>query len=165
MRFFPFVLLFFFGACSDSIPTEENATPIKDTTTATDNTNALTSAGTLSLGDSLILPLGENVVLKDEGISILLKEITADSRCPQQVNCVWAGEAKMNLQVVKAEQSETVELVAKGLCKEKKGACGNTTKALGYTIKLVNIYPYPVGKTPKTFEGYSAKILMSKNME
>ncbi|SHI86350.1 hypothetical protein SAMN04488096_105147 [Mesonia phycicola] len=32
-----------------------------------------------------------------DNYSILFKEVVADSRCPSDVTCVWAGEAKINI--------------------------------------------------------------------
>lgn len=166
MRFFTlFLLLSFFASCTESIPKEGDTSSIKEEGTTTDNTTALTNTSIVNLSDSLTLLLGKEVVLEKEGISLLLREVSSDNRCPQQVNCIMAGDVKAMLLVKKGDQEETVSLVAKGLCKEDKGACGNKTKALGYAIRLINIYPYPVAKTPKTFDGYSAKILMNKNIE
>ncbi len=38
------------------------------------------------------VPKGETVVLK--GVSIKFLEVLEDSRCPKDVNCIWAGRAQ-----------------------------------------------------------------------
>lgn len=40
------------------------------------------------------LPLGEGTLLGDQ-YSLSFVDVTADSRCPVDVTCVWAGEAKV----------------------------------------------------------------------
>jgi hypothetical protein len=33
--------------------------------------------------------------MKRSGYTLVLKEVTSDSRCPQGLNCIWAGEAQV----------------------------------------------------------------------
>jgi hypothetical protein len=33
--------------------------------------------------------------MKRSGLHLVLKEVTSDSRCPQGLNCIWAGEAQV----------------------------------------------------------------------
>ena len=75
--------------------------------------------------------------------SIRFKELISDSRCPEDVTCVWAGEAKV-----------LVELYEKGkLCGEEilVISCGGQASVLlenlfagaAYKITGFNLQPYP----------------------
>ena len=49
---------------------------------------------------SVILARGQQAVIAEESLTIKLVEIN-DSRCPEDVTCVWAGHAAVTLQVGK----------------------------------------------------------------
>jgi len=46
---------------------------------------------------SSILQAGELFNLGE--VTVLFKEVISDSRCPKQVTCIWAGEAKVLLEI------------------------------------------------------------------
>ena len=43
----------------------------------------------------------QNSCIKGEGYKLLLKEVLTDSRCPEGVTCVWAGEVSVIVSVYK----------------------------------------------------------------
>lgn len=43
---------------------------------------------------------GENKFLKEYETNITFKQITEDSRCPKDVNCIWAGVATAEIEVM-----------------------------------------------------------------
>ena len=43
---------------------------------------------------------GENKFLKEYETNITFKQITEDSRCPKDVNCIWAGAATAEIEVM-----------------------------------------------------------------
>ena len=49
----------------------------------------------------------QNSCIKGKGYQLVLKEVLADSRCPEGVTCVWAGEVSVVISVYK--DSEWVE--------------------------------------------------------
>lgn len=75
--------------------------------------------------------------------SIHFKEVVSDSRCPKDVTCVWAGEAKI-----------LVELYENGsLLKEKiltlsssKIPLEFSVQGTNYSINKMVLYPYPTTK-------------------
>ncbi|MCH2489990.1 MAG: hypothetical protein MK211_07555 [Flavobacteriales bacterium] len=59
------------------------------------------------------IPLGETVQIAD--VTIRFVEVLEDSRCPTNVTCVWAGEARIVLEMSAANgQSERKEVTLKG---------------------------------------------------
>ena len=60
------------------------------------------------------LPVGKTALLKGENISIKFDSVTADSRCPTGVTCIWAGEAKCKMLVSQNGQNQEVVLTQNG---------------------------------------------------
>ena len=45
------------------------------------------------------LTINQKKCIKKKGFDLKLKSVTADSRCPEDVTCVWAGEAQVVISV------------------------------------------------------------------
>src|SRR5712671_4055395 len=45
------------------------------------------------------LPLGKSAAVSGTGARITFRRVTEDSRCPVDVTCIWAGDAKIELAV------------------------------------------------------------------
>jgi hypothetical protein len=75
---------------NNSIPKQENNLPnTTNTNTNTDNAAALLD-DIDQFSQTITLNLNESISFSD-GLTILLKKID-DSRCPEGVQCIWAGE-------------------------------------------------------------------------
>ncbi|MCO6475293.1 MAG: hypothetical protein J5I94_01660 [Phaeodactylibacter sp.] len=81
-----------------------------------------------------------------------------DSRCPKDVQCISAGEAKVMMVVDKGGASENIELAARGLCYEEDGSCGSEATAMGYKFKLLSLNPYPEQDMTPLPEDYVVKV-------
>ncbi|MEO8579476.1 MAG: hypothetical protein ABI469_04445 [Gemmatimonadales bacterium] len=51
------------------------------------------TAVTVDPGSSFTLPVGNTAALRGTDTRLTFKEVSADSRCPTDVVCVWAGDA------------------------------------------------------------------------
>ena len=51
------------------------------------------------LGQPFSLRVGQRIGLKRAGLRIRFVAVTEDSRCPAGVTCVWAGNAKVQIEV------------------------------------------------------------------
>lgn len=72
-------------------------------------------------------------------------EVLSDSRCPSNVTCVWAGEAKVLVEVYKNGQfAEEKELVFGGLTKSLNIV---NNELLG--VRALKLQPYPVSSNDK----------------
>jgi hypothetical protein len=56
---------------------------------------------TVRLGDTVAVRRGESVVFGNE-IFITFNRVSEDSRCPEDVKCVWAGNARVELSMRKS---------------------------------------------------------------
>lgn len=113
-----------------------------------------------SLGESLPLALLEEASISQENIHIVFSKVRDEARCPETWQCLWEGEAEIELTVKKGEFAEKIRLKYNGGDCTK---CGNEVKTLGYKIKLEQLTPYPdeafYAKKPLNFEDY--KIIIS----
>ncbi len=78
-----------------------------------------------------------------------------DSRCPQDVNCVWAGNAKVTIKVTNRRgESKTFDL--------NTNLDAKAIKFDGYEIKLGNVTPYPRSNVRINPSGYTASFTVTK---
>ena len=83
-----------------------------------------------------------------------------DSRCPTGVNCFWAGEVKVVLEVTRAmeEGDKPVEIqLTLGVRREPV-----TASVFGYELELLKVDPYPKDKKTPVRSNYEAEVKISK---
>ena len=96
------------------------------------------------VGDSVKLVNGAE-------ISILNVE---DSRCPADVLCIWQGEAKISVNVIK--DSEDLGNFVLSTLEEKK-----TQRFDSFSINLVDVQPYPYSNKETKISDYVVTLLVS----
>lgn len=47
------------------------------------------------------LARGQMALLRSENLSITFKQVLEDSRCPENVQCIWAGNARIAIEVMR----------------------------------------------------------------
>lgn len=80
-----------------------------------------------------------------------ISKIISDSRCPEGVECIWAGEVQMELEIYKnqkLEKSETLSINYKNLELNKQFF----TKYISTDKKIKDILVQPVKKEGQTIE-------------
>ena len=78
-----------------------------------------------------------------------------DSRCPQDVNCVWAGNAKVTVRVTNRRgQSKTFDL--------NTNLQGKSARFDGYEIQLGSVSPYPRSNVRLNGNAYTASFTVTK---
>ncbi|PWN70629.1 hypothetical protein C1631_011775 [Chryseobacterium phosphatilyticum] len=84
---------------------------------------------------------GENKFLKAYQMNVTFKGISEDSRCPEGVNCIWAGVAVAQIQVMgTATRPMTLELASMDHPARNYHQSADFN---GYTISLQEVTPYP----------------------
>ncbi|HEX7999777.1 MAG TPA: hypothetical protein VF528_15425 [Pyrinomonadaceae bacterium] len=107
------------------------------------------------LGREFTLKVGEQVGIREEGLKISFSLVKEDSRCPKGVNCIWAGNGKILLQVSKGRgKAASVEL--------NTGIEPRQLRFQNYNIKLINLDPYPEKDVTNRRERYVATLVVSK---
>jgi hypothetical protein len=80
---------------------------------------------------------GRHVTIKEAGLTITFVELVEDSRCPEGVDCIWAGNGEVTLLVKKRGLYKSV-LFELNTTSEPKSFTYQ-----GYEIALVKLAPYP----------------------
>lgn len=74
----------------------------------------LASAAFAQSGESIAVDLGDSATLAKSKISIKFVKVIEDSRCPVNVNCIWAGNAKIEVEISKGSKTESFILNTSG---------------------------------------------------
>jgi hypothetical protein len=113
---------------------------------------APTTASTIQpFGEPFTLPIDQTINLEDGG-SITFDGVSEDSRCPSDVQCVWAGQVIADLTVTGPQgQSGQVSLTLMG---------GQSDPVItgDYTITLLAVDPYPESSGPFDASSYVATL-------
>jgi len=97
---------------------------------------------------------GKEMTIKD--LKVKFESVVEDSRCPKDVTCVWAGDAKILISVRRANGKEAkIEL-------HTNGQFAQTGKYQQYVIKLVALDPYPRTSAKGKPGDYVATLLITK---
>lgn len=103
--------------------------------------------------EQITIKTGQQKVTKTGRITIKFLELIEDSRCPADVNCVWAGIAKIKVQLNKNGKTSVVELNTQN---EK------STVFRGHTITLRDLQPRQSTTSKYSQSAYSATLIITK---
>ena len=99
-------------------------------------------------GAGITLGVGEAASLEGTSVSLRFLGVIEDSRCPTDTTCVWAGEVKVNFEILeRSKDSSTVEL-----------KIGESTKAGSRVITLQQVEPQPRSNVRIAANGYRATL-------
>ncbi len=108
------------------------------------------------LGREFKLRARQQVTLKGETLRIRFAEVTEDSRCPTDVQCVWAGNAAVRLEVSRGgRRSRSLTLNTSGN--------SPTVKYGNYEIKLVELKPHPKSTRKVAQPDYVVTLLVNQS--
>lgn len=85
-------------------------------------------AGNATSGKTAILKPGQSASL-DVATTLQYVRLVSDSRCPVDAQCIWAGEATIELTLESGKEKQTFTLSDRA----------NTKEAMGFAIELVSI--------------------------
>lgn len=70
------------------------------------------TAGVIEPGASFTLAPGQTAEVRGTDIRITFKQVREDSRCPVDVTCVWAGDAKIELTISRNGAAEETRILS-----------------------------------------------------
>jgi len=112
-------------------------------------------AGNAVLGQDFKIKYGQELTVKGTGLKVKFESLE-DSRCPKDVTCVWAGDAKIVISVRRGNARESkIELHTNG----QFNLAGNYQH---YVIKLIALDPYPRTSAKEKPGDYVATLLIKK---
>jgi hypothetical protein len=105
---------------------------------------AAASPNPVAPGANFTLAPGESAPLEDASLSVRFVAVTEDSRCPSDTTCVWAGEVKVQLEILeRSRPTRRLELKP-----------GDTTDMTGLRLTLLRVDPLPVSTAKISAQGY-----------
>jgi hypothetical protein len=109
------------------------------------------------LGKSFSLRAGESAQAADAALRVGFEGVTSDSRCPKGEQCVWAGDATVQVWLQEGSgPRQTRELhtapgVAQGV------------QALGHDVRLLRLDPYPVAGSAIARGAFAAMLIVTQS--
>ncbi len=106
------------------------------------------------------LSVGE--VLNLNNRSIVFKNVVSDSRCPENVTCVWAGEAKVAIDIYENGtwiKEQVINIQSKNVPLEF--SINSTT----YSMRGISLTPYPSVKKDNLPKNYVLQMSVMEKVE
>lgn len=111
---------------------------------------------------SSVLQSGEQLIFGDKFIRF--KEVVSDSRCPKGVTCVWAGEAKVLIEIFEngTLMSEKVVIINPNIIDKMplQFSAGKGT----YSLSAIGLFPYPCTNSKTAKINYRLELQVSENL-
>jgi hypothetical protein len=109
----------------------------------------------VNLNDEFKIKIGQEVVVSGEKLRIEFNAVHSDSRCPTGVQCGWAGNAAIVIEVAKKNKKRAVAML-NTLLEPKE------IQYKAYKIKLLGVAPYPIYHQPIDPKDYEATLVVTK---
>jgi hypothetical protein len=112
----------------------------------------------VTLDKSFQLRLGATAVLSPDNVQITFAKMSQDSRCPSDVQCAWAGQAVVQIQVAPPGGApETADLTLGPSPQPQASATFGQ-----YAVEFRDLEPYPITTIPINPNDYIATLVVSK---
>jgi hypothetical protein len=108
-----------------------------------------------ALGEKFTLSIGQSASIKGEDIKVRFIEVVGDSRCPQDVTCIWAGEVTSLIEISLSGATYQKALTQPGLSEPPQADFQN------YVI-VFDLQPYPRAEVPIENKDYRLQLEFRK---
>ena len=109
----------------------------------------------VNLDQSFEFRVGETVTVNGEALTVEFTGVPEDSRCPTGVQCIWAGNARVQLVLAKGGKAAGIEL--------NTNLDPKKAPYLEYEVELLGLTPYPTAKGgPIAQSQYRATLVVRK---
>jgi hypothetical protein len=111
------------------------------------------------VGHEFKVKAGQVVTLEGGSLRVKFASVAEDSRCPADVNCVWAGNAEVLVEVgAKGRRGKRVLRLNTEASRRRAGEA----RYQRYTVRLVGLSPRPRGGRKIAAGEYTATLLVVK---
>jgi hypothetical protein len=112
-------------------------------------------AEVIRLGQEFDLKINQEAMIEGEGLAVAFESVLEDSRCPDGVDCLWSGNAKIRIRSSKQKQTPaTIEL--------NTDAGPKSSSYLNYEVRLVGLKPRPKPDEAVRPHEYKAALIITK---
>jgi hypothetical protein len=91
------------------------------------------TAAVVEQGASFTLAPGETAAVRETDARLTFKRVTEDSRCPVDVSCVWAGDAKIEVTISRNGPADETRILS----------INHETTVGNLRIRFVSLAPVP----------------------
>lgn len=109
---------------------------------------------TADFGQEIILTPGQKVSLDDDVLAMRFVEVVNDSRCPTGVQCVWAGEVSVKVEIEYQGQTKNMVLT-------QSGSSESQTQLLDFKI-VFGVQPYPEAEKQLKSDDYRLRLIVTR---
>ena len=109
----------------------------------------------VSIGEGFTLAIGESASIDGANLVLTFSRVVQDSRCPSDVQCVWAGNGQLEL-VARTGNNRTTFIL-----NTTSGAKEFTVNL--HQIRLVALTPDPVSTQSIPPASYRAQLIVTKS--
>ncbi len=110
-------------------------------------------------GTPFTLGVGDARAVGADGLSVRFEGVANDSRCPVDVNCVWEGEATVQVRLqAPAQETRTLELRVRGTGgSSPPGEFGER-----FAVQVTKLEPAPRSSQPIPAGAYQATLVVTR---
>jgi hypothetical protein len=114
-----------------------------------------------ALDSDFQLTYNQTATLETENLTVKFIDVAEDSRCPVGVECIWPGQAKIDLEIKRqSDKPENIQLTSLA------GEPGLAQKSIGdYNIRLVKVDPPRTTDRELKLSDYKITLKISRNTE
>ncbi len=142
------VQIWFSGAIRESYPAQVDAAQIMIVNNQNDDG--------IKLGTEFQMTIGQRIEFSDASLDIVFKGVTGDSRCAQDVICVWQGEVSVDIEIIGGDGSHSMTLTQPGLFYGY-----SKDSYAGYEIEF-KVLPYPESESQIEDDEYRLVMIVTK---
>ena len=113
------------------------------------------TAITAEPGVSFALPVGQTATVKGTDTRLTFSEVREDSRCPTDVTCVWAGDAKIRVVVSRNAAADETRIMS-------ITPPNNEARTDNLRIRFVGLAPVPRQADANAPRSYVAQFVVDK---
>ncbi|MBL7809017.1 MAG: hypothetical protein JNN28_14455 [Saprospiraceae bacterium] len=122
-------------------------------------TETVVGGAVAKLGQEFMLGIGESMGLDDDpGFRVRFDTVASDSRCPEGVQCIWAGKVDAVFTVTQGENAQKLTLSSGDM---SQGGSGQAV-AGKYNLALKAISPMKKKDVTIDSKGYKASVVIQK---
>ena len=101
-------------------------------------------------------------LVKQKGTQLVLKKVTNDSRCPEGVQCIWAGECEIIVSVYQNNKFINEEKILLSQKLYKENIAWFSKFYPNKKITEINVLPYPKNEVVTNPKDYFVKLECEK---
>jgi hypothetical protein len=113
------------------------------------------TALTAEPGNEFALALGKTATINGTGTRMTFRQVTDDSRCPVDVQCVWAGDAKIELTISRSGSADDAKILS-------LTPPNNETTSGDLRIRFVGLAPAPRSTEDRAQRKYVAHLVVNR---